>query len=778
MGIFNPKENFKTLLGTFKLNDEEKSSKQPPSDLIGLDGSSEGGQQFLDEVGLDISRRVAPSSITFKDDYMTAGNVFMRTLYISEYPSRVPIGWLQSIYQYQEAMDISFFIQPLEKENLLKVLRRKIAHETAQINQQAEAGDARDFEREKRLEDSLSLQEALEREETKPFQVSFIITIKAKTKEQLDIITDAIERKMSGIQAHVRRASRRQKDGLLSVLPAGKNYLQDAYSTRNMQTHAVQTMFPLTSSDISHDSGVLYGVNMTTHSNVILDRFKLDNPNMIVLGKSGSGKSFTAKMEMLRWLMHGVPVVVIDPQNEYQRLCEALGGQFISISVNSHFKINPLDFSFATYPGKDVLTEKVLNVVKLLGSMLSEGSGSEEGRGLDAEQRAIIDEALLELYRNYGYANDPATQEHATAENMPLLSDLYDLLLSKVEARENDPNFRAKIGPLVAVLKRYIRDGSLAGLFDKHTNVDLRSNLIVFNVQGLDKDLVGVGMHGILEFVRTTMLTVEQLSSGQKKLIYIDEAHRLMKFRESAAFIEDLAKTVRKFNIGLTVLTQDPEDFLKNRDGSIRPEGVTIVRNCAMQILLNQHKNGIPVIAEIFGLTEAEADYLMRTERGEGLLFAQEEHAWLSMRNMASPMEYELITTNPEEVALITARQRAIKEQQNRELLEDYDSPQTQQPSSEPIRPAPRIMPSQTHVEEPGNNTDSGSFDPVADRVDTHKVLPTMGVTVERQRRAAQEQKPKQTMPAFEINNEKEIKKPTEKNYEDPENFELPEDLF
>src|ERR1035437_4614365 len=583
MGVFNPKENFKAMFGAFNSEENGSGPDGSSTDLISVDGKVVSGQSFLDEVGLDIARRVAPTSVTFHDDYMQTGDFFLRTLYISSYPTQVDVGWLQTIYQYQEALDVSLFIQPLSSPSILKRLRTKVARETAQIQQDFESGAARDFEREKRLEDSLELQEELERDRTKPFQVSLVITVKARSKDELDIITDAIERKMDGIQAKTRRAARRQKDGLLSILPVGKNYLKDAYSTRNMQTHAVQTMFPLTSSDISHETGVLYGVNMSTHSNVILDRFKLDNPNLIVLGQSGAGKSFTAKMELIRWLMHGVPVTIIDPQNEYQRLCEALGGQFISISVNSKYKINPLDFSHAVYPGKDVLTEKILNVMKLLGSMLSEGGNEDVTRGLDAEQRAILDEVLLELYQSYGYTNDPASQAAATAKKMPLLSDLHDLMMEKLNLYADNPNYQAKVSGITAVLRRYIRKGTLAGLFDQYTNVDLRSNLVVFNVQGLDKDLVGVGMHGILEYVRTTMLTVEQLSSGSKKLIYIDEAHRLMKFKESAAFIEDLAKTVRKFNIGLTVLSQDPEDFLQNRDGSIRPEGVTIVRNCAMQ---------------------------------------------------------------------------------------------------------------------------------------------------------------------------------------------------
>ena len=744
------------MFGAFNSEENGSGPDGSSTDLISVDGKVVSGQSFLDEVGLDIARRVAPTSVTFHDDYMQTGDFFLRTLYISSYPTQVDVGWLQTIYQYQEALDVSLFIQPLSSPSILKRLRTKVARETAQIQQDFESGAARDFEREKRLEDSLALQEALERDETKPFQVSLVITVKARSKDELDIITDAIERKMDGIQAKTRRAARRQKDGLLSVLPVGKNYLKDAYSTRNMQTHAVQTMFPLTSSDISHETGVLYGVNMSTHSNVILDRFKLDNPNLIVLGQSGAGKSFTAKMELIRWLMHGVPVTIIDPQNEYQRLCEALGGQFISISVNSKYKINPLDFSHAVYPGKDVLTEKILNVMKLLGSMLSEGGNEDVTRGLDAEQRAILDEVLLELYQSYGYTNDPASQAAATAKKMPLLSDLHDLMMEKLNLYADNPNYQAKVSGITAVLRRYIRKGTLAGLFDQHTNVDLRSNLVVFNVQGLDKDLVGVGMHGILEYVRTTMLTVEQLSSGSKKLIYIDEAHRLMKFKESAAFIEDLAKTVRKFNIGLTVLSQDPEDFLQNRDGTIRPEGVTIVRNCAMQLLLRQHKNGLPVISEVFGLTEAEADYLSRCERGEGMLFAQEEHAWMSMRNMASPMEYELITTNPEEVAIIAARQRSLQ----------GHTPDT-------IAPVAIQQKTTAHLHAP-----QGAHDPVLDRTVQHSPQPT--VRIERRREAkespevepiTQGEAPRATAPAFAV--KQEPRSPQPEDFSD-----LPDDLF
>lgn len=635
---WNPVRNFKELFGKDAGDSSERQELQQEL-------SAEARQAMVEAAAL-----VAPQSFVVAQDHVQVGDEYCRTLFIVSYPPLAEDNWLWPLYRFREALDISMHITPLDTRYVTNKLKGRIAKDEAIIQKNAEAGSLPDFRLERRLQDNVALLEAIENDTTRPFQVSFLVTVRANSLTELNEITEALERRMT--MASTRRADLRQKDGFLSSLPVLQNHLHDTMTVRNIHTHGLQTMFPFTSADIAHEVGVLLGVNLTTQSNVIVNRFwqpRITNPGMAILGTSGSGKSYLAKMEMLRWAMLGVPVVVVDPQQEYDRLCAGVGGQFVDISVDSGDKINPLDFSHAVHPERDALRQKIGFALELIQAMLR--AGRHDAPALNATQRSELAFALTELYAAYGYRTDSRhSQLQADPSNMPLLSDLADLLERKLRARK-DPMFQQEMTPVSLGLRPYVGDGPFAGLFDHATTIDLKSHFIVFNIQKLPDQMLPVGMHLVLEFLRTSMFTHEQQISGRNRLLYVDEAQRLMAFPETAAFLDETARTARKFGIGFTVMTQDVDVFLLNPDGSENKWGRGILNNCATTILLRQHKNALDIVRRTFKLTDAEMRFLATASAGEGLMFLDQERAWFSSLNMTSPLEHAMITTTTSEMA-------------------------------------------------------------------------------------------------------------------------------
>lgn len=606
---------------------------------------------------IEVRRMVAPQSFVVDDFYVRVGGEFCRTLWVMTYPPTVRDNWLHPLFLWPEVIDISLFVNPLDAGHVIKNLRHLAVRDEASLLYAEEQGKQRDFALERRYADNMQFIEALENDQTRPFQVSLLITLRARTEEQLDNISEQLERRLS--MCGVRRADLRQKAGFLSTLPLLQNRLADSYGVSNMQTDGVQTMFPLTSSDIAHPTGVLLGVNMITKSNVIVDRFLqpiITNPAMAILGVPGSGKSYAAKLELLRWnSLHGVPIIIIDPQNEYDRLCAGVGGQFIDISPDSREKINPLDFAHEIHPERNVLQYKMGFVTGMVEVLLR--AGSKERPPLSDYQRAILDKALTSLYRRYGYSvQSIQSQQVATSDNMPLLGDLYETLQSmQRNAPAGDVAFANHITPLIVGLGPYVHEGAYAGLFDQPTTVDLSSHFIVFNIQKLDETLLPMGMYLVLEFLRTGLFTHQQMTSGQRRLLYVDEAQRLMDQPETARFLDWVTSTARKFNVGITILTQNVETFLIDSNGNDNKTGRKILANCATTVMLRQHSNSQELLSQVFRLSPTEAGQLSSFGPGEGLLIVDDERCWLSMANMASPMEHRMITTTAREVAAITA---------------------------------------------------------------------------------------------------------------------------
>jgi len=414
------------------------------------------------------------------------------------------------------------------------------------------------------------------------------------------------------------------EEGFKTTLPLGVDLLN---ITRNMDTTSLATTFPFTSSELTANEGILYGVNQHNGSLVIFDRFNLENSNAVIFGKSGSGKSYLVKLEALRSLMMGTELIIIDPEEEYRQLCEAVGGEYIKFGFGSRAKINPFDLPSQqlSFPGEKTENElgfKLLSLHSLLKIMLGEMSANEE---------AILDRALVAAYKSKGITPDPATYE----QEPPLLEDLYKTLLG-MESKE---------GQLLATrLEKFVK-GSLTGIFDQHSNVNLKNPFTVFSLKDVEGDLRPVVMFIILDYIWTKVK-----ADLKKRIVIVDEAWYLMRYPDSAQFLESIAKRARKYYLGLSTITQDIPDFLSS------PYGESIITNSSIQILMKQHPAAIDRLGEVFYLSEGEKNFLLSANIGEGLFFAGENH--VAIKAISSPQEHKLVSSSPKEKIKETTKEK------------------------------------------------------------------------------------------------------------------------
>ncbi|KKS27885.1 MAG: hypothetical protein UU86_C0015G0007 [candidate division WWE3 bacterium GW2011_GWC1_42_102] len=462
------------------------------------------------------------------------------------------------------------------------------------------------------LEDAKTLQEQLVKGVEKYFQFSFYITMSAETPEELESITSKLESTLGALLLISKVASLQMEDAFQSSIPTG---LDKMLITRNMDTTSLATTFPFTSSDLTMEEGIMYGINRHNGSLVIFDRFSLENANSVVFAKSGSGKSYFVKLEALRLLVFGAEVMIIDPEEEYRTLCEAVGGNYIDFSANSSHKINPFDLSGVAVEGENELGQKLIGLITLLKLMLG---------GLTASEEAILDRALIETYRIKGITTDPDTQ---SGIEPPVMEDLYKVLMGASEPEAKGMAER---------LERFIK-GSMTGIFDSQSNINLDSKMTVFSTKNLEEALRPIAFYLILDFVWTRIRR-----DLKKRILIVEEAWYLLQNEDSARFIYSIAKRARKYYLGLTTISQDVDDFLSSEYGK------AIVTNSSIQILLKQHPAGIDKVAETFYLSEGEKRLLLAAAVGEGLFFAGANH--VAIKVMASEAEHKLITTNPEEL--------------------------------------------------------------------------------------------------------------------------------
>jgi len=564
--------------------------------------------------GVNILDAIAPQTIEEDFDYLKINDVYFRTIFIGGYPRFVSPGWLEPVVNFDSSLDISFYVYPVDGKSVLDDLRRKIAEMEAELSTDIERGKIVDPSTTAKLEDAKSLQEQLVKGIERFYQFSFYITIPANSVEELNHVTKQIESQLGSLLIVSKHALLDMESGFLSTAPFGMDRLN---ITRNMDTTSVATTFPLTSSELSSDRGVLYGINSQNESFIIFDRFSLENSNMVIFATSGAGKSYFVKLEAVRSLMTGTEVIIIDPESEYKPLAEAVGGEYISFSFNAPAKINPFDLAQIREEGENQLGQKILSLHSLLKVIMGQ---------ITPTQEALLDRALVMTYRNKGITMDPDTQ----GKEPPLMEDLYKTLIGMEVPDALD---------LSARIEKFVR-GSFTGIFDKQTNINITNPFTVFSVKDLQDTLRPIAMFIILDYIWTRVK-----KDLKRRILIAEEAWQMMKYPDTAQFLWSVVKRARKYYLGLTTITQDVEDFLSQDIGK------AIVTNSALQVLLKQSPAAIDKIGEVFYLSQGEKNLLLAANVGEGIFFAGPHHA--PIRVVASEEENKLITTKPQDVVKV-----------------------------------------------------------------------------------------------------------------------------
>ena len=569
---------------------------------------------------------IAPSSIELNSSYFRLGTRFARTYYVYGYPRQVYTGWLSGLVNIDEVMDVSMYIYPVESQIVLENLRKKVTQLEAGLELDSERGKVRDPGKQAAIQDAEEMRDKLQVGEERFFRFGLYFTVYAGSLDELDFVSHKIESILGQQLVYSKPATSQQEQGLNSTVPQLTDQLQ---IRRNMSTGALSTSFPFTSADLSQENGILYGVNMHNSGLVIFDRFSLENGNSVVFAKSGAGKSFTVKLEAIRSMMFGTEIIIIDPENEYQRLCDAVGGAYVRLSLNSTTRLNPFDLPqvIDDEEADNALRSNLITLHGLLRLMMGGaqtqllGGAAAIMPALAPSEEADLDSALIDTYSKAGITNDPLTHTGTP----PTISDLYDTLLHM-----------GGNGPQLAQRLRKYTSGTFAGIFSQQSNININNPMVVFNVRDLEDELRPVAMYIVLNFIWNKTKT-----DKKKRILIVDEAWQLMKYEDSANFLFSIAKRARKYNLGITTITQDVEDFMGSRMGR------AIVANASMQFLLKQSTSAVDVLSDVFKLTAEEKKRLSQFPVGQGLFFAGQNHVHLQV--IASQTETSLITTNPNE---------------------------------------------------------------------------------------------------------------------------------
>ena len=560
---------------------------------------------------------IAPSSLEFHSSYFRLGTKYGQTIYVYGYPRQLYTGWASPILNADEVLDVSMFIYPVETEIVMKNLRRKVTQLEADLAINNEKGKTRDPALEAALSDAEELRDQLQLGAEKFFRFGLYLTLYADSIDELNFVRSKVETMLGQQMLFSKVASSQQEQGLKSAVPQLSDQLQ---IRRNMNTGAISTSFPFTSADLTQENGVLYGVNMHNNGLVIFDRYTLENANMVVFAKSGAGKSFTVKLEALRTMMMGAEVLIIDPENEYQKLSDAVGGSYIRLSLNSDVRINPFDLPrvIDAEEADNALRANIVTLHGLFRLMLG-GTSAGQSIGLSPNEEADLDQAIIDTYARAGITSDPLTHNSTP----PTIHNLYDTLVHMDGS-----------GPSLAQRLRKYTTGTFAGIFSQQSNIDINNSMVVFNIRDLEDELRPVAMYIVLSHIWNIVR-----SEQKKRMLIVDEAWQLMKYDDSANFLFSLAKRARKYYLGLTTISQDVEDFMGSKMGR------AIVSNSSMQLLLKQSSSAVDVLSDVFKLTEEERKRLSNFPVGQGLFFAGQNHVHIQI--IASDTEHQLISTSP-----------------------------------------------------------------------------------------------------------------------------------
>ncbi len=565
---------------------------------------------------------IAPSSLEIHSDHFRLGTKYGRTIYVYGYPREIYTGWLSSLINIDEVLDISMYIYPVDSQTVLNNLRKKVTQLEATQSINNEKGRTRDPGLEAAIQDAEELRDQIQVGAERFFRYGLYFTLYADSLEELTFVQNKIETIFGQQMVFSKVASSQQEQGLNSTVPQLTDQLQ---IRRNMNTGAISTSFPFTSADLTDSTGILYGVNMHNNGLVIFDRFTLENANMVVFAKSGAGKSFTVKLEALRSMMLGSEVLIIDPENEYQKLSDAVGGSYIRLSLSADTRINPFDLPrvIDSDEADDALRANLVTLHGLFRLMLGGTQVAANGQAMSAltpAEEADLDQGLIDTYARVGITSDPLTH----GSQPPTIADLYDTLLHM-----------GGTGPQLAQRLRKYTTGTFAGIFSQQSNIDINNSMVVFNIRDLEDELRPVAMYIVLSHIWNITRTDQR-----KRMLIVDEAWQLMKYDDSANFLFSLAKRARKYYLGLTTITQDVEDFMGSKMGR------AIVANSSMQLLLKQSTSAVDVLSDVFKLTEEEKKRLANFPVGQGLFFAGQNHVHIQI--IASQTEQQLITTKPQ----------------------------------------------------------------------------------------------------------------------------------
>lgn len=579
-------------------------------------GKKEELGKIIGAPSIELKDIISPSSVIVSPHYLQLGKRLAKSFFVFSYPRYLNTGWFSPIINLGIPMDIAFHIHPLETGTVLKQLRKKLTEITAEIHEKEEKGLVRDPALEIAYQDLETLRDKLMSAQERMFRIGLYLTVYGNLEEELKNIETDLRSILEAKLVYIKPALFQQGEGFASTSPYGLDKLMIHTA---LNTGPLSTAFPFVSFDLSSNEGILYGINLHNNSLILFDRFSLENANSVVFGKAGVGKSYFIKLEILRSLMLGVETIVIDPENEYKPLAEAVGGSFFNISLASPYHINPFDLPPVREDEipADVLRSSIINLVGLMRMMLG---------GLTAEEDAIIDRALTETYaaRDITPDSDPKTWP----ERIPLIEDFEEVLSKMAEAES-----------LVRRVRRFTR-GTFAQLFNQPTNFTLDKPFVVFGIRDMEEELRPIAMFIIMRYIWNIIR-----SELKKRILVIDEAWWLMQSEDGASFLFGICKRARKYWLGVTTITQDVNDFMRSMYGQ------PIITNSSIQILMKQSPATIDIVQKTFNLTDEEKYRLLEAEIGEGIFFAGRKHVF--MKAVASYIEDQLITTRPEELVKI-----------------------------------------------------------------------------------------------------------------------------
>ncbi|KKP37438.1 MAG: Type IV secretory pathway VirB4 component-like protein [Candidatus Peregrinibacteria bacterium GW2011_GWA2_33_10] len=600
-------KNIEFMSTAAQTNDDKHLTAQERQELVEA-------EKLFQEGLASIRDLIAPSSMEINYDHMRVEEMYAQSFIVYSYPRFIDANWLSPVINFDVAMDISQFIYPIDSSKIMKILKTKVAQMQSSIRISQEKGNVRDPAIETSLEDAETLRTQIQRGQEKFFQFALYITLYSDDFKKLKKVAQQLESLLGGKLVMVKRADLRTEPAFISTLPL---CMDEVEVTRNMNTSPLSSTFPFSSSELTSNEGILYGLNRHNDSLIIFDRFTLENANSVVFAKSGAGKSYAVKLEVLRSLMVGTDVIIVDPENEYEALATAVGGSYLKVSLNSDRCINPFELpkplsDDEVKPG-DLLRTNVITLNGLLKVMLGQMSPVEEG---------LLDKALIDTYAMKGITMD---LEDPSAITPPTMEDFQNILSGMDGAAE-----------LVQRVQKYTT-GSFAGIFNKQSNIDLDKGLMVFCIRDLEDSLRPAAMYIILNYIWNRVR-----SELKRRVLVIDEAWSMMQHEDSAKFLFGLVKRARKYYLGITTITQDVEDFVKS------PFGKPIITNSSMQLLLKQAPSAIEILAKVFNLTDGEKYFLLNSGVGQGLFFAGLKH--VAIQIIASYGEDKLVTTNPQQI--------------------------------------------------------------------------------------------------------------------------------